>query len=72
MKEQQPFPYLQLLGIILASLSVTVVLFWAWHIVEIRTLQNTHTRQNESLRADIRTLEAYIATTGTTSIKTDR
>lgn len=69
MEEKQPFPYVQLSGIVLASLLVTIVLFWVWHMVEMRTLKNAHARQNNSLRADLTTLEAFIATTGTTSAK---
>jgi hypothetical protein len=71
MEKQQSFPYLQLFGIVLASLCVTVILFWVWHMVEMRTLKSAHTQQNDSLRADITTLETYIATTGTTSAKTN-
>ncbi len=67
MEESKSFPYIQLLGIVVASLLVTIILFWVWHMVEMHTLKSAHIKQNDSVRAEIRTLEAHVATLGTST-----
>ena len=70
MDESKSFPYIQLLCIVVASLCVTVILFWVWHMVEMNTLKSAHTKQNDSVRAEIEVLEAHVATLGTrTTVK---
>jgi cell division protein FtsB len=67
MDEQKPFPYLQILSVVLMSVVVTVILFWVWHMVEMNTLKSAHAKQNDSVRAEIATLEAHVATLGTST-----
>jgi uncharacterized membrane protein YccC len=67
MEQQRPFPYLQLLGIVCASLLVTLILFWVWHVVEFRTMRASHEKQNDALRKDIQILKEYVSRSATST-----
>jgi hypothetical protein len=69
-ENHQSFPYLQLFGVVCASLIVSTTIFWVWHVVEMNTLRSANEKQNESVRAEIRILSEYISSHLGTSTET--
>jgi len=69
MEQQQPFPYIQLIVIVLVSVVVNSILFWIWHTVGFRTLVETHLKQNDEVRSEIKILESYVTNLATTTAK---
>ncbi len=64
MEEERPFPYFQLLTIVLLSVVANVILFWIWHTVEFRTLRDAHLKQNDSVSSEIAILEGFVENMG--------
>jgi hypothetical protein len=64
-----PFPYVQLFGIVCASLAVTTVIFWVWHVVDMRALKTAHEKENDTLRGEIAVLSQQLSVVGSSTSK---